>query len=112
MSVSVFPRTIFNVTIAGQTFPLAALTLRETEKFGKEEQAALESKDQSLFYTVRCETLATSMTKAGRQVTADQIAEELSAVVVHNLYRVLVESNGLKLETDSKVGEAVASQSS
>jgi hypothetical protein len=103
-------RTVVQVDIAGHSYKLAALTMREMERLAKEEKEAVDAKDWSALSLVRCKTVALSLSNAGEQVTADQVAEELSNVMLNSLYLAIMEANGLKLST--KVGEVEASQSS
>lgn len=104
-------RTLFNVDIAGQSFKIAALTLREFQRIAKDEKAAVEAKNYDLLQALRCKTVALALTNAGTDtVNEDDVANNLSVLVLNSLYASVLEANGLKLEP--KLGEAEASPSS
>jgi hypothetical protein len=102
-------RTFFDVDIAGQHFKIAALSLREFQRFQKAEEQAVEAKDLAALDNVRLNVVALALKNAGMDISEDDVAESLSRLMLNSLYLAIVEANGMKLS--AKVGEASASQS-
>lgn len=90
---------IILVEVNGEEFRLAAMTIREFEHF-----IEAVSDDPAKMKALNVETLANSMRKAGMEIDAERVLEDMPIPVFNALRTSFLAMQGIKLEAKQKTG--------
>lgn len=91
--------TVFVVTINGQDYEFAAITLRNFSRFITEESAATTALEK---INVQREVVLSALNRAGNEATMEDILD-MDAPLFNTLFVAVMDAHGMKL--DAKLGE-------